>query len=208
MPWDGWENETEESIKRRREGEAPGGIRAPETDPAVDGFKLSQVKGAVDKPRRGKGENQNEGHADLHRSGGRGGGKGRDRGSRQGARWVVVDAERRIVEWALAQQHKTQGRKFQSVREAKRYIGLLGRRDRGEIRNLRLQVDWPLYAVRPDGLKERVCNYRCDFVFDELLEDGTWKLDVVEDAKGWKQDAYLLKSKWFAIQYGFPIRET
>lgn len=207
MGWDGWEDETEESLSKRTgvqrklpEQPGPAPATGPDADPIVDGHRLSEVG----KSWRGK----NEGQSNADFLGSRGGGshQRRDRGSRQGAKWVIVDAQRRIIEWQLAQEHKTQGRKFQSRREAKRYIGLLDRHDRGEIRNLQLQVRFPLCCKNAAGLIQVVCHYVCDFEYEERVGDG-WER-VVEDAKGWKQDAYILKSKWFAIQYGFAIRET
>lgn len=212
MAWDGWEDETEASIARRTgvqrgvpERPGPPAARA-EDEPTVDGYKLSDVKGAIVTPRKAKRE---AAHNDLSQRDepGRRTNPKLDRGRRQGAKWFLVDRDRNILQWAFAQAHKVQGRKFQSGREAKRYVALLGAQDRGAIRHLRLQVNWPLYARRPDGLMEKVCDYRCDFVYEEREPLGDW-VEVVEDAKGWKQDAYLLKSKWFAIQYGKEIRET
>jgi hypothetical protein len=226
----GWENETEESLARRTgipvgQGAGKSGDRAINSiddggvpsrlhgagsgpsvprEPVVDGIPLSAVK-ASGAPRKQRAPTSDHPH-NGPRAGAGGTRQSLDRGRRQGAKWVLVDGNRDILEWKLAQEHKIQGRKFQSRKEAKRYVALLYAKDRGEVRNLRLQVNFPLYARRPDGLMEKVCDYRCDFQYDERVDDK-W-VDVVEDVKGWKQDAYLLKSKWFAIQHGKAIRET
>jgi hypothetical protein len=47
-----------------------------------------------------------------------------------------------------------------------------------------------------------VCTYRADFTY---LEDGRL---VVEDAKGWRTEMYLLKRKWLKAEYGIEVREV
>jgi hypothetical protein len=139
--------------------------------------------------------------------------KGLDRGRRQGARWVFVTPEGGLVEYDLAKTIGVDGRGwilFRSRKEAKRWIALRAEAEFGTIRNLRRQVDFPLFAVRPDGAKEKACSYRADFVYERNVP-GTAESVVVEDSKpggGLREDVYKLKKRWFEIQYGRPILET
>lgn len=129
-----------------------------------------------------------------------------DRGARQGAKRVIVTADRQVIEKALADAVGETGESFQSKREAVVWVTRLGEQDRGQIRNLRRQVRFALQGRRPDGLMEHVTSYIADFVYEEPKGDG-WQT-VVEDVKGHREDAYILKAKWFAVEYGIAIRET
>jgi hypothetical protein len=63
--------------------------------------------------------------------------------------------------------------------------------------------------VRPDGLKEKICDLVLDFAY-ALNDRGVW-IDRYEDCKpsgGHREDAYLLKRKWFEAQYGLRIDEV
>jgi len=166
-----------------------------------------------------------------------------DRGRRQGAKWCYVRPDNLIVDYKLAKEHGAIPKdwiRFQSQREAKRFIYLKGEQEFGNIRNLRTQLDCPLYAIRPDGLKEKICVLRVDFCYDRPIKRnaggnlrngvsgfgarpiGTgrpaggatepnapygWE-EVHEDTKGWRQDAYILKKKWFEAQYGKQLEES
>lgn len=133
----------------------------------------------------------------------------RDRGARRGAKRVVVTPDRQVIEKALAVAAGVTGESFQSKREALVYVARLEQQDRGEIKGLTRQVRFALQGRRPDGLMEQVTSYIADFVFEEPNGDA-WRT-VVEDVKpkgGLREDSYLLKRKWFAVQYGIDIRET
>lgn len=148
-----------------------------------------------------------------------------DRGRAQGAKWCYVRPDCLIVDYELAKKHGSIPKdwiRFQSQKEAKRFVYLKGEQEFGNIRNLRAQVDCPLYAVRPDGLKEKICNFRIDFLYERPVkkhisgfaarpgrEGGIpgWE-EVYEDVKGFRQDVYKLKKKWFESQYGCELEET
>jgi hypothetical protein len=55
---------------------------------------------------------------------------------------------------------------------------------------------------RTTGRRVKVCTYRADFTY---LEGGRL---VVEDAKGWRTEMYLLKRKWLKLEYGLDVREV
>lgn len=89
------------------------------------------------------------------------------------------------------------GIKFQSEREAKRYEELKLLVSAGEISNLRLQYCFPIVI---NG--KRVCDYIADFVY---VEHG---VEVVEDAKGHRTEAYQLKKRLMRAVHGIVIRES
>jgi hypothetical protein len=147
-----------------------------------------------------------------------------------GAKWCYVSPDGMMVEYELAKTHNVIDKKtwilFKSRKEAKRWIGLLEEQKFGSIRNLRRQVDFPLFATRPDGLKEKICVLRVDFVYERmagravgsgreggLFSEPGWE-EVIEDVKPRKgpnqlrEDVYKLKQKWFESQYGKRILET
>lgn len=70
---------------------------------------------------------------------------------------------------------------FDSQKEARRYDFLIERERRGEIRDLRLQVDFTLQEAYTDaeGRRVRAIRYRADFTYYE----GTQGRQVVEDVK-------------------------
>jgi hypothetical protein len=101
------------------------------------------------------------------------------------------------------------GIKFASKREAKRYGELKLLQQIGEIRDLKLQPKFPIYAMSPDGKLVQVAIYRADFSY-EPIGDGypahrQWS--VVEDVKGVRTDVYRLKKRMVEAQYGIQIRE-
>lgn len=103
---------------------------------------------------------------------------------------------------------------FDSKREADWWMQLKAREAAKEIRNLKRQKAFPLYAPTLGG-KIEVANYIADFVFEERESvpgpDGPedmWRI-VVADVKGGKatQTAlFKLKAKWLALQDGITIR--
>ncbi len=98
---------------------------------------------------------------------------------------------------------------FASTREAKRYVYLKQLEMAGEIRNLRLQVPFPLMTTTPEGLQAVVTRYMADFVYERMLGPGVpqWR-EIVEDSKGFKDQKYELKCKWLKLQYGIVIQEV
>lgn len=106
------------------------------------------------------------------------------------------------------------GMKFDSKKEALRWVELNHLQDAGEITNLRRQVKFTLIPAqregetitargiqRPGKVIERECFYVADFVYEQ---DGK---TVVEDVKGMKTDAYILKRKMLLHFYGIRIKE-
>lgn len=95
------------------------------------------------------------------------------------------------------------GIRFDSKREAARYLELLAREQAGEIRDLRLQVR---YRCEVNGV--HVCDYIADFCYYERAEDGhTWR-PITEDVKGYRVPVYRLKAKLVRACFGIEIRET
>lgn len=103
---------------------------------------------------------------------------------------------------------------FDSKKEATRWVELNHLQDTGEITNLRRQVKFTLIPAqregetitargiqRPGKVIERECFYVADFVYEQ---DGK---TVVEDVKGMKTDAYILKRKMLLHFYGIRIKE-
>lgn len=116
-----------------------------------------------------------------------------------------------------AQKCMVDGITFDSIKEANRYRELRLLERAGKIRDLDRQVSFTL--IRPhyglvNGQKkclERACTYRADFVYREARTgptgDTEW-VEVVEDAKGVKTEAYKIKKKLMLDRFGIQIREV
>lgn len=106
------------------------------------------------------------------------------------------------------------GHRFDSKREAGVYQELKARQAAGEIRNLRLQVEWPLFApIGETDARVLVSFYVADFCFEELQSAATpfsereWK-PITADCKGGRNtQMFALKKKWLFLQSGIEIRE-
>ena len=97
------------------------------------------------------------------------------------------------------------GETFDSKKEANRWAELKLLQRAGKITDLNRQVRFELVPSQYDDKKhllERPVAYVADFVYKE---DG--KL-VVEDTKGMKTDAYIIKRKLMLERYKVRIRET
>lgn len=90
------------------------------------------------------------------------------------------------------------GIKFDSQKEAGRYLQLKLMERAGVISGLRLQVPFVLIDKSDYG---RAVKYIADFVY---TENG---VEIVEDVKGYKTDVYKLKKRLFAERYKKEIRE-
>lgn len=106
------------------------------------------------------------------------------------------------------------GIKFDSEREAARFVELKVLRAMGKIRDLRLQVNFTLVEGYKtiEGKRIKPMVYRADFTYERATEpdrNGTvhW-LREVEDAKGAKTKDYLLKKKLMQDKFGITIREV
>lgn len=107
---------------------------------------------------------------------------------------------------------------FDSQKEAQRWCELRLLEKAGVIKKLQRQV--PFEVIPPytevverygkngqrlkDGMRsiEKACYYKADFTY---YENG--KL-VVEDAKGFKTEAYIMKRKLMLHKFGIRIKET
>jgi hypothetical protein len=86
---------------------------------------------------------------------------------------------------------------FDSGAEGERYKILKAKEKAGLIKNLELQVNYPLLV---NGLK--ICDYRADFVY----EVGGKK--IVEDVKGQLHDVFKLKYKLMFACHGITLLIT
>jgi hypothetical protein len=90
------------------------------------------------------------------------------------------------------------GIKFDSVKEAKRYIVLKKKLLTREIRNLKLQPEYLLQeAFRKDGKWHRAIKYRADFRYQVAATGET----VIEDTKGYRTEVFNIKQKLFESRY-------
>jgi hypothetical protein len=97
------------------------------------------------------------------------------------------------------------GIKFHSKAEAHRYTELKLMEKAGLIRNLKLQVPFPIVIN-----EIKVCTYISDFTYDEEVEwvaGKSWQ-QIVEDVKGMKTATYQLKKRLMKAVLGITIRET
>jgi hypothetical protein len=126
----------------------------------------------------------------------------------KGAKVCWVDPVTRLTADAATEGWE----RFQSRREAQRWLVLLAEQDANRIRGLRRQVAYPLNVVRPDGHIETIARWTADFVYEELCAGGapghSWWRAVVEDSKGFKTEMYRRSRKHFQAQYGIAITET
>lgn len=96
---------------------------------------------------------------------------------------------------------------FDSKKEARRYLVLKKMEQDGEIKNLRLQVQFellPSFVIVIDGKKKkrRPITYIADFVYYRDDEK------VIEDVKGLRTPVYKIKKKLFEYRYHETIREV
>ena len=87
--------------------------------------------------------------------------------------------------------------KFDSKREAERYLVLREKEKRGQIENLELQVEIELQPPFRDFENKtvRAIKYRMDFRYTLPSLDGKDSIVVWEDVKGYRTDSYKLKRK-------------
>lgn len=114
-----------------------------------------------------------------------------------GRRQRMITASSSFHSKYKARRTTIEGITFASKGEAMRYLDLRRLEQAGHIRNLRLQVAYPL-AV--NGFK--LCTYVADFVYEEA---GT---TIVEDFKGIKTAIFRLKAKMMKALLGIELRIT
>lgn len=113
--------------------------------------------------------------------------------------------------------------RFDSMKEARRYDLLIERERRGEIRDLRLQVDFTLQEAYTDteGRRVRAIRYRADFTYkrrdlaeETLAASKGWPCEswclVVEDVKSrpTRTKEYAMKKKLMKDRLGLDITEV
>lgn len=87
---------------------------------------------------------------------------------------------------------------FASAKESRRYSELKLLERAGQIQGLELQ---PKFDLAVNG--QKVCAYHGDFRYQEQGRGV-----VVEDVKGVRTPAYVIKAKLFKAIYGFGITEV
>ena len=93
------------------------------------------------------------------------------------------------------------GIRFDSQKEAARYLELKDLERKGKIRNLELQKKYILQeGFKYDGKKVLPITYKADFVY--LKNDITY----IEDVKGFSTQVF--KNKWKMLQHQFKDDET
>jgi len=109
---------------------------------------------------------------------------------------------------------------FDSKREAQRYRELKLLEKAGEIWDLELQPEFPLYVPSTSGSLTRAARaaargglikvgvYRGDFKYHDHSSDGSTHVWIVEDVKGFRTPLYRWKRKHVMAQYGIEIREV
>ena len=98
------------------------------------------------------------------------------------------------------------GQTFDSKKEANRYQELVLLEKASVIKNLSRQVKFVLIPSQRDEngkVVERECSYKADFTYEE---EGGIKT-VVEDVKGYRTEAYIIKRKLLLYKYGIRIKE-
>jgi hypothetical protein len=111
------------------------------------------------------------------------------------------------------------GKVFDSKREAGRYEQLRLLEKAGEITNLRLQVPFELipaqyetyerYGKRGQRLKDGVSLLEkgVEYIADFVYKDAKTGVEYVEDAKGVRTKEYIIKRKLMLYVHGIKIRE-
>ena len=104
------------------------------------------------------------------------------------------------------------GIRFDSKKEARRFLQLRAMEQAGEISGLKLQVNFTLQEgyTKPDGERVRPIVYKADFTYRRKDEEGRYTLYIVEDVKSGptRTAAYRLKRKLFREKYGMDITEV
>ena len=104
------------------------------------------------------------------------------------------------------------GIRFDSRKEARRFGELWAMEQAGEIKDLRLQVNFTLREgyTKPDGERVKPIVYKADFTYWKRDENGAYTLYIVEDVKSTatRTEVYKIKRKLFREKYGMDITEV
>ena len=108
--------------------------------------------------------------------------------------------------------------RFDSQKEARRYDELAALERAGQIRELRMQVDFTLQEAYTDGEGHRVraIRYRADFTYEKVRGDpwteynGSFWVLVVEDVKSraTRTKEYIMKRKLMKERFNIDIQEV
>lgn len=115
-----------------------------------------------------------------------------------------MTADRALVFWEKGTPQPCAGQVIDSEKEAKRYVVLLGKQDRGEISGLR-RGRGCTFALRVGPNNEVLCRYKADFMY---VEHGTMVIEDVKSKITRMNRVYQLKKKMMKMILGFDIRET
>ena len=111
------------------------------------------------------------------------------------------------------------GKVFDSKREAGRYEQLRLLERAGEITDLRLQIPYELipnqyetyerYGKRGQRLKDgvRLLEKKVEYIADFVYKDAKTGVEYVEDTKGKRTKEYIIKRKLMLYVHGIKIRE-
>lgn len=109
------------------------------------------------------------------------------------------------------------GIRFDSKKEAKRYLELKALEDAGKITDLKRQVRFNLIPSqyeyiwsdkKGDYVKGKCLERQCDYVADFVYFDNETCEKVVEDTKGMRLKDYIIKRKLMLHLYDIRISEV
>ena len=100
------------------------------------------------------------------------------------------------------------GIRFDSKKEAARWIELRIMQRTGEIRELQRQVPFVLIPTQKDELTGRVLEREARYIADFVYRDNHTHKLIVEDTKGMKTELYRLKKKLMLYRHGIRIKEV
>lgn len=109
---------------------------------------------------------------------------------------------------------KRDGMVFDSKREADRWTELKLLEKAGEISDLQRQVKYELIPTQYSDWeytkngKKKVIEREASYIADFVYHDNVLGAEVVEDAKGMRTDAYILKRKLMLYVHGIQIVEV
>lgn len=104
------------------------------------------------------------------------------------------------------------GIRFDSQKEARRFLYLKGLENSGEISDLRLQVNFTLQEgfTKTNGERVKPIVYKADFTYRKKDESGRYTLYIAEDVKtkGTRTEKYKIKRKLFMEKFRMEITEV
>lgn len=111
-----------------------------------------------------------------------------------------------------SEKEEVDGIRFDSRKEARRFLELREMEKRGEISDLRLQVNFTLIEghTKPNGERVRPEIYRADFTYRKRDAAGAFSIYIVEDVKsaGTRTEKYKIKKKQVWEKFHLEITEV